>query len=169
MILPSGVRFTSGHPRLMEAAIASVPTSTALTSGGQGNGRVAISKLSSTDTCNMKAVLAARALAARTAAAPRSANQTASQIDLAPGDRLGTTTDLTYGYRRIQACQRSLTRTSRVHTRDRNADSNAPCPTVVRQRSLTREHAQNRRCGHRCWLLLISGLGVRFPRGARLS
>jgi hypothetical protein len=79
MILQSGVRFTSSHPRLMESAIASVPTSTALTSGGQGNGRVAISKLSGTDTCNMKAALAPRALAARTAAAPRPANQTASQ------------------------------------------------------------------------------------------
>jgi hypothetical protein len=50
-----------------------------LTSGGQGNGRVAISKLSGTDTCNMKAALAPRALAARTGAAPRPANQTASQ------------------------------------------------------------------------------------------
>jgi hypothetical protein len=44
--------------------------------------------------------------------------------------------------------------------RDSNGDSNAPSPTVVRQRPLTREHAQNRHCGHRCWLLLISGIGL---------
>ena len=55
---------------------------------------------------------------------------------------------------------------SRVHMRDSNDDSNALSPTVVRQPPLTREHAQNRRCGRLCWLLLISGLGVRFPRGA---
>ena len=65
------------------------------------------------------------------------------------------------------ARQRSLTRTkSRSARSDSNGDSNAPSPKVVRQRPLTREHAQNRRCGHHCWLLLISGLGVRFPRGA---
>ena len=49
---------------------------------------------------------------------------------------------------------------SRVQMRDSNGDSNAPSPTVVRQRPLTREHGQNRHCGHRCWLLLISGLAV---------
>ena len=50
-----------------------------------------------------------------------------------------------------------------------HADSNALSPTVVPQRPLRRECAQNRRCGHLCWLLLISGLGVRFPRGAHSS
>jgi hypothetical protein len=43
--------------------------------------------------------------------------------------------------------------------RDSNGDSNALSPTVGRQRPLMREHAKNRRCGHLCWLLIISGLG----------
>jgi hypothetical protein len=37
--------------------------------------------------------------------------------------------------------------------RDSNGDSKALSPTVVGQRPLMREHAQNRRCGHLCWLL----------------
>jgi hypothetical protein len=41
--------------------------------------------------------------------------------------------------------------------RDSNGDSNALSPTVVGQRPLRREHAQNRRCGRLCWLLLING------------
>jgi hypothetical protein len=53
--LPSCVHFTSSHPRPKEAATASVPTSTALTIGDQGIGRAAISRLSSTGTCSMKA------------------------------------------------------------------------------------------------------------------
>ena len=47
--------------------------------------------------------------------------------------------------------------------RDSNGDSNALSPTVGRQRPLMREHAKNRRCGHLCWLLIISGLGGSIP------
>jgi hypothetical protein len=55
MILPSGVRLTSNHPKPKEAATASVPTNTALTSGGTSNDRPAISRLRRTGACNMKA------------------------------------------------------------------------------------------------------------------
>jgi hypothetical protein len=55
MILPSGVRLTSNHPKPKEAATASVPTNTALTSGGTSNDRPAISRLRRTGTCSMNA------------------------------------------------------------------------------------------------------------------
>ena len=55
MILPSGVRLTNNHPKPKEAATASVPTNTALTSGGTSNDRPAISRLRRTGTCSMKA------------------------------------------------------------------------------------------------------------------
>jgi hypothetical protein len=42
-------------PKPNEAATASVPTNTALTSGGTSNDRPAISRLSRTGTCSMKA------------------------------------------------------------------------------------------------------------------
>jgi hypothetical protein len=55
MILPSGVRLTSNHPKPNDAATASIPTNTALTSGGTSNDRPAISRLRRTGTCSMKA------------------------------------------------------------------------------------------------------------------
>ena len=49
--------------------------------------------------------------------------------------------------------------------RDSNADSNALSATVVRLQLPARKLVWNRGT-YACWLLLISGLGVRFPRDA---